>query len=151
MDLGNTDPTTKPSNPKDVIGSDKIPMHLFPASAIVAGALGLLEGMMKYGRSNWRAVGVRATIYLDAIERHTKKLLEGEDLDEDSGLPHECHILACAAIIVDAKAAGKYIDDRLYPGRFAEYLKEMTPHVKRLKDKYKDKSPHHYTIADAPK
>lgn len=142
------DTTVKPSNPKDAIGSDKMPLHLWPASASVMGCLGLLDGALKYGRSNWRAVGIRASIYFDAIERHIHKLKEGEDVDEDSGLPHEAHILACAAILVDAKAAGKFIDDRMYPGNFSKFLKDLTPHVKRLKEKHADKNPHHYTIQD---
>src|SRR5687768_17394809 len=28
---------TKPTNPKDAIGSDKLPLHLFPGTAVVAG------------------------------------------------------------------------------------------------------------------
>lgn len=139
---------TKPSNPKDIIGSGKMPLHLFPAAAIALGSLGLLEGMVKYGRSNWRAVGIRRSIYVDALLRHVYKLMEGEDADEDSGLPHEAHILACAAIMVDAKAAGKLNDDRLYPGGFPEFLKSLTPHVERIKTKYADKNPHHYSIQD---
>jgi len=140
---------TKPTNPKDAIGSDKLPYHLWPNTASVMGALGLLEGMLKYGRSNWRNAGVRFTIYYDAAQRHMDKLKAGEDIDEDSGLPHECHILACWAIIVDAKATGKFIDDRDYNGEgYTKLLKEMTPHVKRIKEKYKDRSPKHWTIED---
>lgn len=146
------EPTAKPSNPKDAIGSDKMPYHLWPNSATVLGCLGLLDGMLKYGRSNWREAGVRFTIYYDAAKRHADKLAAGEDIDEDSGLPHEAHILACWAIIVDAKATGRFVDDREYRGGgFLKLLKAMTPHVKRLKDKYTSKSPKHWTIADNPK
>lgn len=141
-------PGMKASNPKDAIGSDKMPLHLWPGTATIMGSLGLLEGMLKYGRANWREAGVKASIYFDALARHSLKLFEGEDVDSDSGLPHECHMLACIAIIIDAKAAGKFIDDRQYPGGFHKLLAEMTPHVARLKAKYADRTPHHYTIAD---
>lgn len=43
---------TKPTNPKDAIGSNKVPMHLWPTTATIAGAMALLHGAMKYGRSN---------------------------------------------------------------------------------------------------
>jgi hypothetical protein len=58
----------KDTNPKDAVGSDKLPLHLWPESATMYGCLGLLEGMSKYGRSNWRAAGVRASIYYDACK-----------------------------------------------------------------------------------
>ena len=142
------DPTTKQTNPKDSIGSDKIPLHLWPTTATVLGSMALLDGGLKYGRSNFRAVGVRATIYIDAIQRHAFRWASGEDHDPDSGLSHLAHILAGVAILVDAQAAGKLNDDREIQGGLLKLIEEMTPHVKRLKEQHKDKSPKHYTIAD---
>ena len=140
---------TKPTNPKDAIGSDKLPLHLWPASATVFGSLGLLDGMLKYGRSNWREAGVRATIYLDALERHVKAWSEGEDLDPDSGLPHLSHALACLAILVDAGTAGKLVDDRNFNGAgYRPLVEDMTSHVPRLKAKHAGRDPKHYTIGD---
>ena len=139
----------KPSNPnpKDVIGSGKLPLHLWPETATVYGCLGLLDGALKYGRSNFRAVGVRASIYVDALRRHTDLWFEGEDIDPDSGLPHLSHALACLAILVEAQTVGNMTDDRAYPTRFRELLTEMTPHVDRIKQKYADREPPtHYTI-----
>ena len=144
-DLG-TD--SKPTNPKDMIGSDKLPLHLWPTTATALGCLGLLDGALKYGRANFRAVGVRTTIYVDACLRHLYKFFEGEDIDPDSGLPHMSHALACLAIIVDAQAAGKLNDDRNIAGGYPALVAELTPHVKRLKEKYQDRHPRHYTIVD---
>ena len=139
------DDTTKRSNPKDLVGSDKVPVHLWPTTATVLGSLGMLDGMLKYGRSNFRAVGVRASIYYDAVNRHINAWFEGEDVDPDSGLPHLAHALACLAIIVDAQAAGKLRDDRMAPGGYRAWIEGLTPHVKRLKAKHADKHPTHYT------
>ncbi|KKL55932.1 hypothetical protein LCGC14_2250470 [marine sediment metagenome] len=86
--------TTKPTNPKDALGSNKVPLHLWPQTATILGAMGLLDGALKYGRSNWRAVGIRASIYYDAVDRHMSAWFEGEDNDPDSGLPHLAHALA---------------------------------------------------------
>lgn len=139
---------SKPTNPKDIIGSDKLPIHLWPATATALGCLGLLDGALKYGRANFRAVGVRATIYVDACLRHVYKFFEGENSDPDSGLPHLAHALACLAILVDADAAGKLNDDRNVHGGYVGMVGVLTPHVKRLKEKYEGRSPKHYTIAD---
>jgi hypothetical protein len=140
--------SNKPSNPKDMIGSDKIPMHLWPTTATALGSLALLDGMLKYGRSNFRAVGIRASIYYDAMRRHLDAFWEGEDVDEDSGLPHEAHMLACIAIIIEARAQGNMTDDRAYPTKYREWMNDLTPHVRRLKEQYADRSPKHYTIQD---
>lgn len=138
----------KSTNPKDLIGSDKLPLHLFPMTATIYGTLALLDGALKYGRANWRAAGVRASIYYDACLRHISRWFEGEDEDSDSGLPHLAHALACLVILIDAKEAGKLKDDRMFKGGYEDLLNKCTPFVKKLKEKHKDKSPKHWTIAD---
>ena len=135
--------SSKPTNPKDAIGSNKVPLHLFPHTATVAGAMALLHGAMKYGRSNWRAVGVRKSIYFDALMRHMAADFEGEELDAESGLPHTWHALACLAILIDAKAAGKLNDDSQYPGGFRAMLDAANADVPRLKATAKDGVKHY--------
>ncbi len=142
---------TKFTNPKDAIGSDKIPLHLWPPSATALGSIGFLDGALKYGRSNWRPTGARATVYVGAALRHLQAWYEGEDNASDSGIPHLGHALACLAIIVDAQAAGKLVDDRQYPGGYAALIEQLTPHVARLKETHRLKAPKHYTIADSGK
>jgi hypothetical protein len=138
----------KSTNPKDIIGSDKIPLHLFPMTATIYGTMALLDGALKYGRANWRVAGVRASIYYDACLRHISKWFEGKDIDADSGLPHLAHAMACIVILIDAIEAGKLKDDRMYKGGYEKTLTKATPMVKKLKEKYKDKTPKHYTIED---
>lgn len=138
----------KQTNPKDAIGSDKMPLHLWPETATVMGTLGMLDGALKYGRLNWRSAGIRTSIYIDAVRRHINAYAEGEDFDPDSGCPHLAHALACLAIVVDAGAAGNLNDDRAYPGGYRSLVDELTPHVARLKEKHADKSPKHWTIND---
>jgi hypothetical protein len=143
------DPTSKPSNPKDLIGSGKLPLHLWPTTATAMGCIGLLNGMLKYGRSNFRAIGIRASIYYDALRRHIDAWFEGEEVDADDGVPHLAAALACLAIIVDAQAAGKFTDDRAYASQYRKLVDSLTPHVARLKALHADKNPRHYTIADS--
>lgn len=138
----------KNPNPKDSIGSSKIPLHLVPMEAMVLMSLGLLDGAGKYGRCNYLVAPVRASIYYDAAMRHLAKWFAGEEADDDSGLPHMAHLLACAAIIVGAESNGTLIDDRNVDNGFCAFLKRMTPHVARLNEKHADKTPKHFTIKD---
>ena len=144
--------TEKVINPKDLVGSTKLPLNLWPATATALGCLGMLDGKLKYGKTNWRAKGILLSVYLDATKRHLDNFLEGEENDLDSGLPHLAHALATLAIIVDARANGKLTDDRpMSSGAFRRMVDELTPHVARLTTKHADKSPHHYLIGDTTK
>lgn len=139
---------TKPTNPKDAIGCDKLPVHLWPETATLMGCVALANGALKYGRSNWRHAGVRASIYVDAARRHLAAWFEGQECDPDDGVPHLAAALACLAIIVDARAAGKLRDDRQTPGGYVALAAELTPHIARLKALHAERDPKNYTIAD---
>jgi len=142
---------SKPTNPKDTIGNDKLPLHLWPEIATIHGTLALLDGALKYGRGNWRHDGARASIYYDAARRHLDKWFEGSTTDPDSGLHHLAHALASIAILVDAEHQGVLTDDRQFvndPEGFERFVAEQTVHVKRLKDLYKTCHPKHWTRND---
>lgn len=112
-----TDPPT--ANPKDLLGIKKVQLGLLPAAGTIYGALAMETGAAKYGPYNWRALKVKMTIYLDAIERHLFAIRDGHDLDDGvngGGKPHLGHIIACASILADAIEGGFLIDDRPLPG-----------------------------------
>lgn len=139
------------TNPKDAIGSTKLPLHLWPAEATALGCLGMLEGMLKYGRSNFIAGdGVVASIYVAAAKRHIDAWFSGEECAPDTGNEHLANGLACLAIIVKARAHGKLIDDRDFAPNagYRKLVEELTPNVKRLQELFADKSPRHFTIGD---
>lgn len=102
----------KESNPKDAVGSRKMPMSMVPAPVLGELSLAMLEGALKYGRHNYRAIGVRASVYYDALQRHIMAWWEGEDMDPDSGLPHIVKAMACLVVLRDAQIRGKVYDDR---------------------------------------
>lgn len=142
------------TNPKDAIGSVKLPLHLWPAEATALGCLGMLEGMLKYGRNNYIAGdGVIASIYVDATKRHLDAWFSGEETSPDSGVPHLANALATIAIVVKAQAHGKLIDDRDYApvSGYRKLVDSITPHVKRLQALFADKTPKHYTVSENPK
>jgi len=110
----------------------------------------MLDGMLKYGKANYRAKGIRLMVYVDALKRHVDAIVEGEDIDRDSGLPHLAHVLATVAIVVDAMMSGKLTDDRplSHDGAYRKLIDELTPHVARLQAKHATKNPKHYLISD---
>lgn len=139
---------SKATNPKDAIGSTKLPLHLVPASLKVFAALAFTEGAAKYGAFNWRVAGVRASIYKSALERHLEKWWNGEDVDPATGVHHLASVLACAGIILDADLVGKLTDDRPPAAPVSAAIDAMEADVKRLLALHADKNPHHYTITD---
>lgn len=75
------------------------PQISYPLSARYAleGIAKVMEyGAIKYDRDNWKK-GLDLNSTLDSLLRHITKLLDGEEVDEESGLPHLDHI-ACNAL-----------------------------------------------------
>lgn len=113
-----------PPNPKQRYGDEKVPLGLFPSSALVYGTLAFKEGADKYGPYNWRDKAVEAMTYAHAAERHLRAWLDREDIDPSSGYPHLGHVLACISILVDATEQGNLIDNRPLAGSAARVLEE---------------------------
>ena len=137
-----------PANPKQAYGDKKVPLHLFPATAVAVGSLAFFEGSLKYGRGNFRAAPVEAMTYVRACMGHLNAWAEGRDIDPESGLPELGKAIACIAILIDAEAAGSLIDNRNYQGGYNKIMSALEAHVQRLQTVHADKSPRHYTIAD---
>lgn len=138
----------KDTNPKDAIGDTKVPYFLLSAVAKAEWALAQFAGMLKYGSWNWRSAGVRASVYLSAMERHLEAYKSGEELDPVDGSHHLGNIMACAAILLDAKAAGKLNDDRPPSVDLRPTFARVEAQMAVLKAQYKDKTPYHHTIKD---
>lgn len=136
----------KPSNPKDAIGVRKAPLSCLPTRVLWRVGLAMLEGALKYGRHNYRGVGVRASVYFDASLRHKLAWWEGQDTDPDSGLHHIDKEIACLMVMRDSMLQGNFTDDR--PPRTADDFETLNRHAGELMDRYADKAPKHWTVAD---
>lgn len=136
---------TKESNPKDRVGIRKAPTSTVPTSVTYAIGLGLLEGARKYGRHNYRVVGVLGSVYTDAAKRHIDAWWEGENLDPDSGLSHIAKAMSSLAVLYDAMVNDKLVDDRP-PPLPAGWLESMNRKAAEIIDKYPDPVPP-YTAA----
>lgn len=137
---------SKPSNPKDLIGVRKAPMSTVSAAVLAEVGVAMLEGACKYGRHNYRAVGVRSSVYYDGTMRHLMSWWEGEDIDADSAMSHITKAITSLVVLRDAMLQGKLTDDR--PPRAAPFSERLNAAAAAMLDKHADKSPKHYTIED---
>ena len=128
----------KETNPKDALGIRKVPMHHVSCQVLMELGLAMFEGARKYGSHNYRAVGVRASVYYDAVIRHLMAWWEGEDIDPDSGMHHLVKAMACLGVIRDSMIMKKYVDDRpiQHPNRLE--IKKLNLKTSDLIDKYPD-------------
>jgi hypothetical protein len=100
------------TNPKDLVGNTKVSLTKLPAVAVAHGAMAMMDGATKYGAFNWRDKAVVSSIYVDAAMRHLQCWFEGQEVASDSKVHHLGHAIACCAILLDAQAKGKLVDDR---------------------------------------
>jgi hypothetical protein len=127
----------KLSNPKDAVGTKKVPFSTVPSQVIAEIGLAMLEGGRKYGRHNYRAIGVRASVYYDAALRHLTAWWEGEDIDPDSGLSHITKCLACMAVLRDSMIMKNWVDDRP-PKIPSGWVQELNKKAVEIIERYPD-------------
>lgn len=152
--------TEKASNPKDLVGVRKVPMSTVSAAVLSELGVAMLEGASKYGRHNYRAVGVRNSVYYDGTMRHLMAWWEGEDVDPDScavdpdtgepdlstGVSHITKAIAGLVVLRDAMLQGLAEDDR--PPRAKPFFARLNAAAAAIVDRYAGRNPRHYTIAD---
>lgn len=112
------------TNPKDLVGANKVNLALIPTSALVHMALCMMNGAEKYGPFNWREKGKKVgyMTYLAADLRHLLEFLDGENLAPDSLYHHLGHLMASTAVLLDAIECGNAVDDRPIKGQASELL-----------------------------
>lgn len=99
-------------NPKKIYGDTKLPLQFLPPLAEIEWAKAHADGIRKYGAYNWHDNSVEAMTYVGAARRHLMMWTAGEKRAEDSKVHHLGHVMACAAILIDAEACDQLIDDR---------------------------------------
>lgn len=122
----------KDTNPKDRMATTRLDLSLFPATARAYGALAMTEGDLKYGGYNYRVIGVKASVYYAAANRHLDKWFNGEWIDPKTGVPHLASALACIGILIDAIECEKLNDDRPPKCNMTTLLNDMEHKVAHL-------------------
>lgn len=136
---------TKPSNPKEAFGDSKMPLDLLPDTAVVMFNLAFLEGALKYGGYNYRVAGVKISTYVRAMRRHLSKFWNGQNADPKTLVHELASVGACAAVMLDAIACGKAVDDRPPRVNMEKVLDDAAKTGAHLKQLFKDHHPPQYT------
>ncbi len=126
---------TKDTNPKDAVGTKKVPFSTISWPVIAEVGLAMLEGGRKYGRHNYRDAGVRGSVYFDATLRHLAEWYEGEDIDPDSGLNHIIKAIAGLTVLRDSMLKGNWVDDRP-PKVKIGWVKKLNQKAAEIIEKY---------------
>lgn len=93
-------------------GKPKLSM-LREAPDACIGITRVLEfGEKKYDRANWLK-GLPYTEIIDSMDRHTLEIMKGNNIDEESGLPHADHLACNALFLSQMMATRPDMDDRV--------------------------------------
>jgi dATP/dGTP diphosphohydrolase len=139
--IAKVDANRKESNPKDAFGVRKVGLSCVSTPVLWELAAAMAEGAAKYGRHNYRAVGVRASVYYDAaMTRHLGAWWEGQDDDPDSGINHITKAIASLVVLRDSMIRGNWVDDRP-PKSDPDILDEMNSRIEALAIKYQNPKP----------
>jgi hypothetical protein len=115
--------TVPAENPKTRAGAAKPALiSVTPTASLLHLGEVMKLGATKYGPFNWRETPVPAETYMDAAMRHLLSWQDGEDEDPESGMSHLAHVMACMAIIIDAKENDMLDDNRPKAGRVGEMI-----------------------------
>jgi hypothetical protein len=128
---------TVSANPKQIYGDKKVDLSLITPAMEYPLAHAFMQGKGLYGPYNWRINPVETMTYIAAAKRHLGQFLEGEWEAED-GVEHLGHVMACCAIILDAKAFGNLIDNRPTPGSKGVY-ENSTAMIEKIKRTVEDR------------
>jgi len=85
--------------PGDKYDQGKPQLSLLPPKAVIGVSEVLTFGRVKYCKEGWKDVPDAVDRYRDALLRHFMAILDGEDIDPESGLPHIDHVQANAMFL----------------------------------------------------
>lgn len=128
-DLGTELPTEVPSSfilkwdPKHIddlinnriigrFNQNKLQWTLMNSKAMEPMIQVLMYGAQKYDRDNWLKACPKRLDLMDSLERHSLKIIAGESIDPESGLPHIGHLM-CNAMFYsywEQKTSGQFED-----------------------------------------
>lgn len=96
----------------------KVDLTFLPSAACIEEARVWAFGALKYDRDNWKTLWGDSTVevVMASLLRHAFKILDGENVDKESGCLHAAHIRCNAAMLI-------------------EYLAQTAqPHLQEVKD-----------------
>ena len=133
------------TNPKKQYGVSSVPLNMWSPLASAYGSLALYNGSLKYGKANFANTPVEASIYVAAAMRHLLAWACGQEDDPADGVPNLGGVLANVAILLESRAEGMLIDDRLLMSGYLKEIDMLKAKVKHLNELHAGKAPKHYT------
>lgn len=133
-------------NPKEAFGTLKIPASGVSQLVMAEISVAMLEGVLKYGRHNYRKTKVKTSVYYDATRRHLDAFWEGEDIDKLSNLSHITKAITSLVVLRDAMLTGTAVDDR--PPKLENleaFYADLNEKCAELIKKFGHIKPKHYT------
>jgi hypothetical protein len=91
--------------------SGKAEIHQIPTSTFIGISKVLMYGAKKYEKNNFRK-GMVWTIPYDCLMRHMFSWLDGQEVDEESGLSHLYHAAANIMMLIEYEKTCPELDDR---------------------------------------
>lgn len=91
--------------------TNKPAFELLSPQALLGTATVLGFGARKYGGHNWR-LGIAWGRIIGAIGRHLAAIMMGNDIDDESGLPHVDHLACEVMFLQEFYRTRKDLDDR---------------------------------------
>lgn len=95
-------------------GAKDVAMSLIPVGPLSDVARLYNFGAKKYSPNNWRK-GYDWHLSYDALQRHATQFWNGEDIDEESGLPHLASVVFHALALMEFAKSYPEGDDRPPP------------------------------------
>ena len=92
----------------------KLPYNLLDRTALDAVAQVLAFGASKYSAEDWRG-GIEYSRLIGAALRHVMAVSDGEDHDQETGLPHAAHAICCLMFLLWMMQHRPDLDDRWRP------------------------------------
>lgn len=100
-------------------------LYLLPPKSINEVGKVLTFGAEKYDPHNWRKVDDLQNRYTSAALRHIFAHIDGEDVDEETGLSHLAHAMCCLLFKLEDQLIGESEEERTretdtgkYPPRY---------------------------------
>ena len=111
--------------------SGKPKLYLLPPKSINEVGKVLTFGAEKYDPHNWRKVDDLQNRYSSAALRHIFAHIDGEDVDEETGLSHLAHAICCLMFKLEDELIGKSEEKGLREPDSSEYRESSRPAITR--------------------
>ena len=106
---------------------DKAKLYLLPPKSILEVGKVLTYGAGKYDAENWRKVDDLQNRYTSAALRHIFAHMDGEEVDEETGLSHLAHAMCCLLFKLEDELLGKGEKERTREVDSGKYTTRNNP------------------------